>query len=941
MTVKAITLKTRASTRDLSQKLSEAEATIQALLSGQIDAMVDAKSKTVVLLSKAQDALLESEERKAAVLDSVVDCIVTMDADGTVIEFNTAAEHTFGYTKAEAIGRPLAELIIPPQMRAAHNAGMASTLATGEGPLLGTLTEVTAMRSDGSEIPVELRITAVRSAKATIFTGVLRDITARKQADENRARLAAIVDSSDDAIFSSTLDGTIVTWNAGAERLHGYSASELIGRTASVMIPGDKQAELATILEGVRRGKASEPFETKRNRKDGSVIDVSVTISPMMDPAGRVTGRSTIARDITSRKHAESALNQERDRAQRYLDTAQVILLALDIGGRITMVNRYACAIFGRSERELLGRDFIETCVPPRLREDTRTKLRAVHGGPDSSIVDNPIVTNSGDERMIEWRNTLLRDADGCVVGTISSGSDVTDRNRASESLRVAEERTRYAMQASGVGLWDMDYASGVLTWSETLESQCGLKAGTFDGTFEAFADCIHPDDRKTTLETIGKALQTGSDFTVQNRAVWPDGTVRWLSGSGSVRLGEHGEPVRAVGIFMDVTERRLLEEQYQQAQKMEAVGRLAGGVAHDFNNLLMVITGYSDILLQGLMPADPRRQDLEQIKKASDAATSLTRQLLAFSRQQVIELRDVVLEDAVEGATKMLQRLIGEDVDLVTSLSPVPVTVRIDPGQLEQIIMNLVVNARDAMPTGGKLTIETAIVELTQQDASAHWPVTPGRFALLAVSDTGVGMDEKTRAKIFEPFFTTKGQGKGTGLGLATVYGIVKQSNGFIWVYSEPGQGATFKVYFPVIESAPATDQLGKTEEITPRGVETILLVEDSDGVRDIARRVLERQGYHVLVASSASGALELARGFSGTIHLLLTDVVMPEMSGRVLSETFAQEYPDAKVLFMSGYTDDAVVRHGVLQAETPYLQKPFSPHALAGRVRELLDAA
>jgi len=604
-------------------------------------------------------------------------------------------------------------------------------------------------------------------------------------------------------------------------------------------------------------------------------------------------------------------------------------------------VNRYACAIFGRSERELLGRDFIETCVPARLREETRRRLGAVHVGPDSSIVDNPIVTSSGEERMIEWRNTLLRDAEGRVASTISSGSDVTDRNRASESLRIAEERTRYAMHASGVGLWDMDYTTGVLTWSETLEAQCGLKSGTFDGTFEAFADCIHPDDRKTTLETIGKALQIGSDFTVQNRAVWPDGTVRWLSGSGSVRLGEHGEPVRAVGIFMDVTERRLLEEQYQQAQKMEAVGRLAGGVAHDFNNLLMVITGYSDILLQGLMPADPRRQDLEQIKKAADGATSLTRQLLAFSRQQVIELRDVVLEDAVESASKMLQRLIGEDVDLVTSLSKVPATVRIDPGQLEQIIMNLVVNARDAMPTGGKLTIETAIVDLTPQDASAHWPVTAGRFAMLAVSDTGIGMDEKTRAKIFEPFFTTKGQGKGTGLGLATVYGIVKQSNGFIWVYSEPGHGATFKVYFPFIGGAPATDQAGKPEEITPRGVETILLVEDSDGVRDIARRVLERQGYKVLEASSASAALEVARSFSGSIDLLLTDVVMPEMSGRVLSETFALQYPDAKVLFMSGYTDDAVVRHGVLRAETQYLQKPFSPHALAGRVRELLDAA
>jgi PAS domain S-box-containing protein len=486
-----------------------------------------------------------------------------------------------------------------------------------------------------------------------------------------------------------------------------------------------------------------------------------------------------------------------------------------------------------------------------------------------------------------------------------------------------------------------MDYITGVHRWSETLEAQYGLKAGSFEGTFEAFVALIHPDDRTSVLETVGKAVKAGSDFSVQHRAIRPDGTTRWLSGSGRVQLGEDGEPVRAVGISLDITDRRRLEEQYQQSQKMEAVGRLAGGVAHDFNNLLMVITGYSDLLLQGLMTGDSRRDDLEQIRKAADAAASLTRQLLTFSRQQVIKPVKVVVEAVVAASTKMLQRLIGEDIDLVTRLSDATATVLIDPGQLEQVIMNLTVNARDAMPTGGKVTIETSRVELTDEDVRTHGMASAGRFAMLAVSDTGVGIDEKTRARIFEPFFTTKEQGKGTGLGLATVYGIVKQSGGFIWVYSEPGHGATFKIYLPIVDDASVSPTGNGNGVITPYGTETILLVEDSEGVRDIARRVLERQGYNVIEAPSPTAALNMARSFDGTIDLLLTDVIMPEMSGRVLAETFARDRPETKLLFMSGYTDDAVVRHGVLSADTEFLQKPFSPHALASRVRDVLDSS
>ena len=386
-----------------------------------------------------------------------------------------------------------------------------------------------------------------------------------------------------------------------------------------------------------------------------------------------------------------------------------------------------------------------------------------------------------------------------------------------------------------------------------------------------------------------------------------------------------------------DLTDQRRLQQQLVQSQKMEAVGRLAGGIAHDFNNLLTVITSYSDLLLEDLAPTDPMRQDVEQVRHAADRAAALTRQLLAFSRQQVLAPRVVNLSAVVQSVEKMLHRVIGEDVELVTSLDPDVGAVKADVGQLEQVLMNLAVNARDAMPTGGKLTLETGNVEHDPDYAREQQAGPVRRFVMLAVSDTGVGMDEATKARIFEPFFTTKEPGKGTGLGLATVYGIVQQSGGFIWVYSEPGRGTTFKIYLPQVDAPPDAAGVAATE--LPRGTETVLLVEDAAAVRAAVRQVLERQGYTVLEAPHGNAALALATAHDGPIHLLLTDVVMPGLSGRQVADQLKQLRPDTRVLYASGYTDDAVVRHGVLEAGIAYLQKPFTTGSLARKVRETLD--
>ena len=390
-----------------------------------------------------------------------------------------------------------------------------------------------------------------------------------------------------------------------------------------------------------------------------------------------------------------------------------------------------------------------------------------------------------------------------------------------------------------------------------------------------------------------------------------------------------------------DVTEQRRLQTQLVQSQKMEAVGRLAGGIAHDFNNLLTVITTSCELLLEDLAPADPKREDVEQVRQAADGAAALTRQLLAFSRQQVLTPQIVDLGDVVAGVEKMLRRVIGEDIDLVTVLGSDAGAVRADVGQLEQVLMNLAVNARDAMPTGGKLTIETANVEHDPDYAREQEAAAVSRFVMLAVSDTGIGMDEATKAKIFEPFFTTKELGKGTGLGLATVYGIVRQSGGFIWVYSEPGLGTTFKIYLPQVDAGAAAGAAKAAPGTSRRGTETVLLVEDAAAVRAVTHQALARQGYTVLDAPNGAEALRIAASHPGPIHLLLTDVVMPGLSGRQLADQLARLRPDTKVLYTSGYTDDAVVRHGVLESGIAYLQKPFTVDGLARKVREVLGPA
>jgi len=507
---------------------------------------------------------------------------------------------------------------------------------------------------------------------------------------------------------------------------------------------------------------------------------------------------------------------------------------------------------------------------------------------------------------------------------------------QAESALRTSEERMRFALQSAEVGVWDLNYTTGVLEWSDTLEAHYGLRPGTFGGTFDAFIACVHPDDRQSVSEAFARAEKAGDDFRIENRSTWADGTVRWLSSAGRVHLGPDGRPLRGVGISLDVTDRRVLEEQYQQAQKMEALGRLAGGVAHDFNNLLTVILGYCGLLLSELDPADPRQADIEAIEKAGASAAIVTSRLLAFSRKQIVEPALLDLNAILSDVRVMLGRLIGEDVKVVMSLERDLAAVKCDRGQVEQIVMNLAVNARDAMPRGGTLRIETANVELDEHYARHHLNVKPGPYVVLAVSDTGIGMTPDVRDRLFEPFFTTKEPGKGTGLGLASIHGIMSRCGGSVNVYTEFGRGTSFKVYFPRADVREIAGASAPGRELA--GSQTILLVEDSEDLRELATKLLERQGYRVHVAGDGEEALQLFAQHPD-IDVLLTDIVMPGASGPELTSRLVSQRPDLRVVYMSGYTEETIIQHGVLKPGIGFLHKPFTSETLGRKLREVIE--
>jgi PAS domain S-box-containing protein len=512
----------------------------------------------------------------------------------------------------------------------------------------------------------------------------------------------------------------------------------------------------------------------------------------------------------------------------------------------------------------------------------------------------------------------------------LSITRDITERKRTEEELRESEKRYRTLFEKTNDAIFVVDKRTGRIL--DANDSAGQLTGRALPDLCQLMTRDISPEEAEARLAAVAlnnKPMDFGRVTYVR-----PDDTQR-IALLNTVPLDDE----KVFSIARDITNEVKLEEHFRQAQKMEAIGRLAGGIAHDFNNLLVPIVGYAELGMVNLSPSDKLYANLQRIHEAGKRAADLTQQILAFGRKQVLEMKALDLNEIVANFEKMMRRLIREDIILITILTPSRLPVRADPAQIEQILMNLVVNARDAMPQGGNLTVETGNIFLDEQYAQKHIEVQPGPYVLLAVSDTGIGMDAEIRERIFEPFFTTKTQGQGTGLGLATVFGIVKQHGGNIWVYSEPGQGTTFKIYLPQAENITETHVSATTQPVSIYGTETVLVVEDESTVRQLVCETLAAHGYRVLEAKSPAEGIELAAGYKDTLHLVLTDVVMPQMNGRQLYEEVAAIHPEIRVLYMSGYADNVIVHHGILEENVKLLQKPFTVHGLTQKVRAALS--
>ena len=608
-----------------------------------------------------------------------------------------------------------------------------------------------------------------------------------------------------------------------------------------------------------------------------------------------------------------------------------------DLDGRYLMINSAGARFVGRTIDEVLGKDDSEWFSPEVVRAIRARDQELVQSGRTQTYEE--VLTAAGSSRVFLATKGPFRDPNGKIIGLLGICRDITDRKRAEEEIRQSQQKLRIHFEHTPLAVVEWDLQFRVAAWNPSAERIFGYTRDEAMGQHASFT--IPPQFRQHVdkvwqqlLTQTGGTRSTNDNITKSGRQI----SCEWYN---TPLVDDSGKVLGVASLVQDVTERVALEERLRQSQKMEAIGRLAGGVAHDFNNLLTVILGYAQILADGV-PAGSRLADSTgQIKSAAERAAGITRQLLAFSRKQVLSPRIINLNDTMLNLDSLLRRLIGEDIEVLTVPDSDLGSVKADPGQIEQVLMNLALNARDAMPHGGKLTLETANAQLDASYATAHQPITPGRYVMLAVSDTGQGMSPEVQARIFEPFFTTKEVGKGTGLGLSTVYGIVKQSGGYIWVYSEPDRGTTFKIYFPCVDQAAEMLGTDRRPNNALRGTETLLLVEDDSQLRQLSSSVLTHCGYRVLVANGPVEGLALAKANHKDIRLLITDVVMPGMNGRQLAEQIQRDAPKLRVLYISGYTNNAIVHYGVLDKGLWFLPKPFTLSALVGKVREVLDAS
>ena len=907
----------------------------------RLAAAVERELRTAAMRSRWEQTarqLTEVQARGKAFLDNSPAAAFMKDESGRLVYVNPQWEKIFGIAFEQVEGKTDAQWL-PAEVAAevgAHDRAVLESDRTLE-------FEETLPAADGDRHWLVFKFPFRDATGARFVGGVAVDITDRKHA-EDRIRADAglhrdLIEHGQALLCVHDLDGRLLAVNEVARRSLGYDSDAdlpAMGLTIPGILASESLERFPGYLRKIREtGAASGVMVVLTRNGEKRYWEYRNTLRTEGVQSPIVRG---LAFDITERVRTEEELRDARQFAEEILSSAALGVIVYGKDLRYVLWNRAMQRLTGLSADRVIGRTMPEV-FPDLAKQGLWELVQKARSGESVASPDiRFVVPKTGELRWVFSQFTPHRNAHGEIVGVIGTVEDVTERKRSEESTRESRAFLERAQEVGQIGSW----VSGVgpqarLVWSAETSRIFGVEPDRFDGRLETFLSLIHPEDVEAVQEASRSALTSDHPYSIEHRILRPDGTVRWVYERGDVVRDPAGEPVRMVGIVQDITERRRLEEQFLQAQKMEAIGRLAGGVAHDFNNLLTAILGYADLLLSQIEEPHPMRGDLQEIRRAGERAAELTRQLLAFSRQQMLEPRVIDLNETVGNLENMLRRLIGEDVELVTRLEPRLGLVRADPGQLEQVILNLAVNSRDAMPEGGTLTIQTATAVLRDALSIGRAAVPAGDYSVLEVRDTGSGMDPATHARIFEPFFTTKEKGKGTGLGLATAYGIVKQSGGYIFCESAAGSGTSFRIYLPRYSGAREVPppSHARPSRTAAGGDRTVLLVEDEDGVRKLSRRLLEADGFRVLEASGGEQALALVRSHPGPIHLLLTDVVMPGLKGPEVARRVSRIRPDIKVLYMSGYANVEVPDLGT---GALLLQKPFTPEGLAAKIEEAL---
>lgn len=756
-------------------------------------------------------------------------------------------------------------------------------------------------------------------------------------AANSERRFQALIENSSDAIALFSAEGHILYGSPATTRLLGYSLEEFIGLNAFALVhPDDHVFIHERLSQSLHSPGTPVPVHARVRHKNGSWRLLEGLLTNHLDEptVGAIVNNY---RDITETKYAEEALRDSEARSRAILETTVDAIITIDDQGAINLFNPAAERLFGYRADEVAGRNVSLLMPSPYQEEHDQYLHRYLTTGERRIIgIGREVVgkRKDGTTFPMELAVSELRLGERRMFTGIVR--DITERTEAEAALRDSEERFRATFEQAAVGI---AHIAPDGRWLRVNQRLCDILGYSLEELLRrTFQELTYPDDleadQKYTHQILAAEIPS---YTTEKRYFRRDGSLVWINLTVSIVREPSGEPKYFIAVIQDIGDRKRAEEQLGHAQKLDSIGRLAGGIAHDFNNLLTAIFGFTELAVERAANDEEVCGYLKNTLHAAERARDLTRQLLAFARRQMIEPQIVDLNVLTLQLDRMLRRIIGEDLELVI-LPQVPLwQVRVDPSQVEQVIVNLIINARDAMPDGGKVTIETYNAYLDEEYAREYAEVVPGEYVMMAVSDTGQGMTEEVKRHIFEPFFTTKGPGKGTGLGLATCYGIVKQSGGHMWFYSEPGKGSTFKVYLPRAqgEASVAHDEL----KSLAGGLETVLVVEDEPLVRAFATQSLRERGYTVLEASNGVDALRVAEEYSGNIHLLLTDVVMPQMGGKALAERLSQMRPALKVLYTSGYTDNAIVHHGTLDAGVSFLQKPYTSSSLARRVREVLD--